>query len=174
MHETIAMTVEPYVGIDGMSPKETEKRSQYATSCPSEGKDRSTLDELTQSLRNRGTDITSECDYPDIEDVLNRILVWEPRESRPWPDLAVFGEVRVCRKLKRKPRVVHGCFDPASYAHLDDHCLYAVMFRSLTGADTFPERYSMDTMEDDLRMEVYCWVNKGADRYAGRYDTCSL
>ena len=84
--------------------------------------------------RRRGTAIVgSESDHIDVEAILNRVLVWEPCESRLWPDLAAFRDVRVSRKLKRKPTGTPGRFDPASYAHLDDHCLYAVMFRSLTG-----------------------------------------
>ena len=131
--ETAVVIVESYAGIDDMPPNEAEVSSQNDALCTSKGRAESWLNELTQTLRRRGTDIFPECDYPDTEDILNRILIWEISESRQWPDLTVSGDVRIYRKLKRKPRVIRGCFDPASYAHLDDHCLYAVMFRSLTG-----------------------------------------
>ena len=98
--------------------------------------DMGSLSKAVQSVRQRGTGIVNpDSDFLSIEELFNRVLVWEPRESRLWPDLSAFGDVGIRRKItdRRESMGVHGHFDPASYAHLDDHCLYAVMFRSLTG-----------------------------------------
>ena len=135
-------TALPYADIGNMTRKRMEKRISEDTPYIHGGKDARGVDDVIQSLRQRGTVVFTEFDHVDTEDILNRVLVWEPSESRLWPDLAAFGVVGAHRKLKRKPKIVRGCFDPASYAHLDDHCLYAVMFRSLTGQT--PSRNGID------------------------------
>ena len=130
---TIAIE-KPYPDIDDMSLKEREVTPYEDLPCRVGDNDCRSLNEAVQSVRMRGTVImTPESDCISIEDILNRVLVWESKELRLWPDLAVFRDMGIRRKLKRKPAGMQRCFDPASYAHLDDHCLYAVMFRSLTG-----------------------------------------